>query len=114
MMEKNFTLVFDEVMLDQLKKLGEDTVTRELLRKLFDKMELLGPRAGELVDLHLFIYEMKVKHPPICIYFKHVKETNELYLFEYEMKTSPKKQKKTIKKVKQKAAELFKNLNQLL
>jgi hypothetical protein len=41
-----------------------------------------------------------------------MKETDELYVFEYEMKTSEKKQKKTIRKLHQKAQEKFKNLGQ--
>jgi len=91
-MELLFKLVFDDVMLAQLKKIGEKKRLRELLSNIFDKMELLGPRAGELIDSHLFLYEIKVKHPPLRLYYKHVKETNELYLFEYEMKNSQQKQ----------------------
>jgi hypothetical protein len=105
-MDKKFVLVFDEVMLAQLKKLGEDGQLRELLSKMFDKMELLGPRAGELIDSHLFLYEIKLKHPPLRLYYKHVRETNELYVFEYEMKTSAQKQQKTIQKLQQKAEQL--------
>ncbi len=111
-MEKRFILVYDEVMLEQLKKLGEDASLRALLSKMFDKMELLGPRAGQLVDSHLFIYEIKSKQPPIRLYYKYVKETDELYVFEYEMKTSEKKQKKTIHKLRKKTQEKFKNPDQ--
>lgn len=105
-MSNKFVLVFDDVMLAQLKKLGEDRQLRELLSKMFDKMELLGPRAGELIDSHLFLYEIKLKHPPLRLYYKHVKETDELYVFEYEMKTSAQKQQKTIQKLQQKTQEL--------
>lgn len=112
-MEKRFKLVFDEVMLGQLKKLGQDQKLRELLTKSFNKMELLGPRAGKLVDSHLFIYEIKLKHPPLRLYYAHMRETDELYVFEYEMKTSENKQQKTIAKIKQKASEKFKNPNPL-
>lgn len=96
-----FQLVFDEVMLSQLKKLGRDKHVRDLLAKLFDKMQSLGPRAGELVDSQLGLYEMKVKHPPIRLYYRHVHGSSELQVFEYEMKTSPEKQKKTIGKLRQ-------------
>lgn len=101
-------LVFDEIMKTQLTKLGEDKNVRELLSKMFDKMELLGPRAGYLVDSRLFLYEIKSKHPPIRLYYKHIKETNELYVFEYEMKTSSQKQKNTIKRLRKKA-QYFRN-----
>ena len=72
---------------------------RQILSKMFDKMELLGPRAGKLVDSHLFLYEMKSKHPPIKVYCRHVKSNNELWVFEYDLKTSQKKQQQTINKI---------------
>ena len=110
-MDKKFELVFDDIMLAQLKKLGENAQLRSLISKIFDKMEKLGPRAGELVDSHLFIYEIKMKNPPIRLYYKHTKETRELYVFEYEMKTSEEKQQKTISKLQRKAEEKFRNPN---
>lgn len=101
-----FKLIFDEVMLEQLKKLGTDQHIRSLLSKMFDRMEALGPRAGKLIDSHLFLYEMKAKQPPLRLYYKHMLEKNELYLFEYEMKTSKKKQKRTIQRIKFKTQDL--------
>ena len=100
-MGKAYTLVFDAVMLAQLKKLGENKPLRALLGKMFDKMELLGPRAGQLIDSQLFLYEMKAKHPPLRLYYRHIRETDELHVFEYEMKTSPGKQRKTIYRLRQ-------------
>lgn len=73
---------------------------------MLDKMESLGPRAGELIDSHLFLYEVKSKHPPIRLYYMHVKQSNELYVFEYEMKKSPQKQQKTINQLQQKAQKV--------
>jgi mRNA-degrading endonuclease RelE of RelBE toxin-antitoxin system len=105
-MEKRFELIFDEIILAQLKKLGENKQLRDIISKMLDKMEELGPRAGKLIDSHLFLYEIKAKQPPIRLYYKHVKETNELYVFEYEMKTSEKKQQKTIQKLKEKSEKL--------
>jgi len=74
----------------------------EILTKMLDKLELSGPDAGELLDPQLSLYEVKIKHPPIRLYFKHNKATNEIYVFEFEMKTSPEKQKATIIKLKKK------------
>ena len=108
MQEKRFKLVFDEVMKDQLKKLAKDKNIRSIISNFFDNMEYLGPDAGKLLDSKLFIYEMKNKHPPIRLYFKHVKETNEIYIFEYEMKSSEKKQEKTVQKIKFKTLGKFK------
>ena len=104
-MEKNYELVFDEVILRQLEHAGKNEHLRSILSNIFDKIEEKGPRAGKLVDSKLFIYEIKLKHPPLRVYYKHNKLTNEIYLFEYEMKTSPKKQKRTLTKLRRKALE---------
>ena len=104
-----FTLVFDEIMLTQLKKLGEDTHTRKRLTKFLDKLEQIGPRAGKLLDSKLFIYEIKAKSPPLRLYFQHIKNTDELYVFEYELKTNSKKQNQTINKLRKKGSEQFRN-----
>ena len=104
-MEK-YALVFDDVMIKQLKKAAKNHHIKQILSKMLDKLELTGPDAGELLDSQLFIYEMKVMHPPIRLYFKHNRQTNEIYVFEFEMKTSSQKQQATIEKVKQKARNL--------
>jgi len=98
-------LVFDDVMLRQLKKAAKDQQIKSILSKMLDKIELLGSLAGDLVDSKLRIYEMKMKHPPIRLYFKPNADTDEIYVFEYEMKTSKKKQKKTIDTLRKKASE---------
>ena len=101
-MAANYTLVFDDVMIKQLKKAAKNQHIKEILTKMLDKLELSGPDAGELLDPQLFLYEVKIKHPPIRLYFKHNKSTNEIYVFEFEMKTSPEKQKATIIRLKKK------------
>ena len=103
---ENFILVFDDVIKNQLKGLSKDENIRNLLSKMFDKMEALGPRAGELIDSHIFLYEIKSKNPPLRLYYMHVKKTGELYIFEYEMKTSEKKQQKTIIKLRDKSKKI--------
>ena len=105
-MDTHYTLVFDDVMIKQLKKAGKNQHIKEILTKMLDKLEFSGPDAGELLDSQLSIYEVKLKHPPIRLYFKHNKLTNEIYVFEFEMKTSSEKQKATIKKLKRKASSL--------
>ena len=65
----------------------------------------MGPNAGKLLDSKLFIYEVKSKHPPIRLYYKHNIPTNEIYVFEYEMKTSEGRQQNTIEKIKKKILE---------
>jgi len=105
-MEK-YSLVFDEIIIKQLKKEAKNNNIKQILSKMFDKLEIVGPYAGELLDSKLFIYEVKNKHPPIRLYFKHKKETDEIYVFEFEMKTSEEKQQRTIEKIKDK---LFRTL----
>ena len=98
----NYTLVFDDVMIKQLKKAAKNQHIKEILTKMLDKLELSGPDAGELLDPQLSLYEVKIKHPPLRLYFKHNRSTNEIYVFEFEMKTSPEKQKATIINLKKK------------
>ena len=105
-MEKRYNLVFDDIMIKQLKRAAKNNIIKEILTKMLDKLEFLGKDAGNILDSQLFIYEIKNKHPPIRLYFKHNVQTNEIYVFEFEMKTSPEKQRQTIKKVRQKAGSL--------
>lgn len=105
-MEKNYSLIFDDVMIKQLKRAAKNQNIKEILTKMLDKLEFLGPDAGNLLDSQLFIYEIKTKHPPIRLYFKYDRQRDEIYVFEFEMKTSPEKQQLTIEKVKQKARGL--------
>lgn len=102
-MAQQFQIIFDEVMLNQLKKLGKNQELRDRISKMLDKIEALGPRAGKPLDLKLNIYEIKSKRPSIRLYFKYVKNTNQIYVFEYEMKTSTKRQRTTIEKLKEKS-----------
>lgn len=98
----SFKLVFDEVMIRQLKSAAKNKHVQSLLTNMLDKLEERGPDAGKLLDSHLFIYEIKNKHPPIRLYFKHNRVTNELYVFEFEMKTSEEKQQRTIARLREK------------
>ena len=77
-MGTNYTLVFDDVMVKQLKKSAKNQHIKEILTKMLDKLELSGPDAGELLDSQLFLYEVKIKHPPIRLYYRHNKSTNEI------------------------------------
>ncbi len=97
---KNFQLVFDRVILNQLKKAGKDNALQMILSKMLDKIEEFGPRAGKLLDSRLHIYEIKMKSPPIRLYYKYNLSTNEIYVFEYGMKTSEEKQNKVIEKIR--------------
>tara|TARA_Y100000034_G_C6692669_1_gene305061 strand:- start:251 stop:562 length:312 start_codon:yes stop_codon:yes gene_type:complete len=98
----NYKLIFDDIILKQLKQAGKNKQIKDILSNILDKIEELGPDAGKLIDSHLFIYEIKIKNPPIRLYYKPNKITNEIYIFQYEMKTSEKKQQKTIEKIKKK------------
>ena len=97
---KNYELVFDDVILTQLSKLRNDTHTREIVSKILDKIEELGPNAGKLIDSRLHLYEVKRMHPHIRLYFKIEEDKKEAKIFEYEIKTSQEKQQSTIDKIK--------------
>tara|TARA_Y100000310_G_C20008697_1_gene501896 strand:+ start:150 stop:464 length:315 start_codon:yes stop_codon:yes gene_type:complete len=99
---KKYELIFDEIILGQLKSASKNNQTKRILTRMLDRIEEQGPRAGKILDSQLRIYEMKTKKPPIRLYFKHNATTNEIYIFEYEMKKSEKKQKLTINKLRRK------------
>jgi len=62
-MEKRYTLVFDEVMIKQLKKTAKNNQVKKILTKMLNSIEENGPDAGGLVDSQLFIYEVKNMRP---------------------------------------------------
>ncbi len=66
---------------------------------MFDKLEISGPHAGELIDSRLHLYEMKQKRPPIRLYYHYAGK--ELQIFAYEMKRSQKHQQRTIDKLRE-------------
>ncbi|MFB6246793.1 MAG: hypothetical protein ABEI74_04350 [Candidatus Pacearchaeota archaeon] len=66
---KNYELIFDRVILRQLDKVAKDKSVKEILSKMFDKIEEKGPKAGKLLDPKLKLYELKNKRPPIRLYF---------------------------------------------
>ena len=84
---------------------GKNQHIRNILSRIFDKIEELGPRAGKLIDSRFFIYEIKLKSPPLRLYYKCNLSNNEIYVFEYEMKTSQERQRRTIEKIKGKLSK---------
>ncbi|MBI4148875.1 hypothetical protein HY491_00350, partial [Candidatus Woesearchaeota archaeon] len=54
-----YALIFDEVMLKQLKKAGKNMHVRNVLKNMLDKIEVNGPGAGNIIDSQLFLYEIK-------------------------------------------------------
>ncbi len=104
-MQNKYNLIFDEIMIKQLHKAAKNQHIKQILTKMLDKIEIMGPNAGKLLDSKLFIYEVKSKHPPIRLYFKHNIRTDEIYVFEYEMKTSEERQQTTIEKIRRKILE---------
>ena len=77
-MEKRYNLIFDEVMIKQLKSLGKDANIRYLISNMLDKIEILGDLAGKILDSQLHIYEIKNKHPPLRLYFKPIVNSNNM------------------------------------
>lgn len=102
---KNYNVSFDEVILNQFKKSIKNREVREILSKMFDKIEEKGPKAGKLLDPKLKLYEMKNKRPPIRMYFEYDKSTGEITIFEFHMKKSDNEQKGIISKLKDKLSK---------
>ncbi|HLC88638.1 MAG TPA: hypothetical protein VJG49_01245 [Candidatus Nanoarchaeia archaeon] len=99
-MEKNYEVVFDEVVKDKFQKLITSNNNREIIKRWFDELEFKGPSAGKLLDNHVWLYELKNKHPPLRLYYYFHRSSNNIIIFEIEMKTNPKKQRETIGKIR--------------
>ena len=95
-----FVVVFDDVVKEKLEKAIAKGGAREIIKHWLDELEEHGPNAGKLLDNHLWLYEMKNKHPPLRLYYHYQKSTGKIIIFELEMKTSEKKQNVTITKIK--------------
>lgn len=99
-MEKRYMVVFDEVVKEKLQRIIEQSSYRKIVKSWLDDLEDKGPNAGKLLDNHVWLYEMKNKHPPLRLYFHHQKFAEKVLIFEVEMKTSEKRQRKTIDKLR--------------
>ena len=99
-MEKRYDVVFDKVVKDKLQKAIVKSDCREIIKRWLDELEYDGPRAGKLLDSQVWLYEMKTKRPPLRLYYHYQKNLAKIIIFEFEMKTSELKQKKTINKLR--------------
>ena len=99
-MDVKYKVVFDKVVKEKFEKAIMGAEYREILKVWFDELESKGQNAGKLLDNHVWLYEMKNKHPPLRLYFYHQKAENKIIIFEIEMKTTEKKQKETINKLR--------------
>ena len=102
----SFTLAFDDIILKQLKKARKDKQLLLTLSRLFDVLTERGPEAGKLLDNHFFLYELRMKHPPLRLYYRFSQHTGELKILEYEMKTSLEKQSSTLARLRWKLRTL--------
>lgn len=98
----SYEIVFDKVILKQLKKTRNNKHIERLLTNIFDRLEEQGPVLGKCIDSQLHLYEIKLKHPPIRLYYRYDFLTNEIKIFEFEMKTSEERQENTIMRLKSK------------
>ena len=102
-----FNVVFDEVVKIKLEKSISKSEFRDIIKQWLDKLEDQGPAAGKLLDNHIWLYELKNKHPPLRLYFHHHKSTNKIIIFEIEMKTSKQKQQGTITRLFKKSSKFL-------
>ena len=52
-MEKYYELIFDDVMIRQLKKASKNQQIKAILSRMFNRLELVGHMAGKLLDSKL-------------------------------------------------------------
>lgn len=102
-----YTVVFDEVVKEQIEKALTKGNIKAIIKQWLDDLEKHGPNAGKLLDNHIWLYEMKSKHPPLCLYYHSQKALNKIIIFAFEMKTSEKKQKQTINKLMQRLSRFL-------
>ena len=100
MPDHKFIVVFDEVVKEKLEKAITQDSAKEIIKQWLDNLEERGPSAGKLLDNHLWLYEMKNKHPPLRLYYHYQKSTEKVIIFEIDMKTSEKKQQTLIDKIR--------------
>ncbi len=101
----NYRIVYDEFMLKQLERLEKNKHLKLLLGKIFAKIEEKGLMAGNLLDSHIFLYEVKMKRPPLRVYYYPKMNSGEIVIMSYEMKTSQRQQQQTIDKLKEKISK---------
>lgn len=95
-----YLVVFDEVVRDKMLAALADASYKSIIKKWLDLLESHGTNAGKLLDNHVWLYELKCKKPPLRLYYHVQKATGRIIIFELEMKTDDKKQKKTIGKLR--------------
>ncbi|HLD12100.1 MAG TPA: hypothetical protein VJB87_00735 [Candidatus Nanoarchaeia archaeon] len=93
-----FKVVTDKKLEKQLKKIRDNSL-HLLIKKCCSDLESLGPRAGELLNIHVHVYEWKCHRPPLRVYF-HVLPNNDILMLHFEYKTSEKKQQVTIDRLR--------------
>ena len=103
----NYTVVFDDVIKESFEKAIMEGNIKTIFKQWFDDLETLGPNAGKLLDNHVWLYEMKNKHPPLRLYYHYQKALNKIIIFDFEMKTSEKKQNQIIKKLTQRLSKFL-------
>lgn len=97
-MADSYTVLLKEDVLKNINKENNDI--KNLIKIYLKKIEILGPYAGKIISNKYSLFEIKLKRPPLRIYYQI--NQKEVWILEYEMKTSSKKQKETINKLKKK------------
>lgn len=97
---KRYKIIFGWSVLKKFKKIEKKKDIKELLTKMFDKIEEKGPDAGKLLDSALNLYEIKSKKPPLRLYFEIIFENNIAEIIDFEMKKSKNMQNYLIEKIR--------------
>lgn len=96
-----YEVSYDPKFEKQFDKISKNKHLVDLLSKLIKRIRLLGPDAGKLIDAKMSIYEIKMKRPPLRLYFWYRLALQDIYIIEYQLKTSKDAQRKVIDNIKE-------------
>ena len=95
-----YKIVIDPLFIKDLSKI-KDKQIHKLIEKIIDKLEKKGLSVGKLLDNKLRLHGIKLKRPPLRIYFVYSTELDSIILYQVHLKRSAKIQRKIIKKLKE-------------
>jgi mRNA-degrading endonuclease RelE of RelBE toxin-antitoxin system len=98
-MREKYQIIFDRVIAKQLRKISKNSSLKRVMAKIIGKIEIKGENAGKSLDLKYNLYEIKLKRPPLRLYYAVYPKERIIKILEFHMKTSEKKQEHIIIKI---------------
>jgi len=87
---------FSEGFRNEMRLLEKQQSVYRRVYALLQNLELSAKPRGVLLDVHVRLYELKAKRPPIRVYYQW--RVSSVYVLGYGMKTSAQKQQRVIEK----------------